>query len=825
MKSKLFFLYFILFISSNFVFAQSNEDCMDCHSDNEMTYERHGKEVSLYVSERVFNNSAHKNVKCIDCHSGFNIDDIPHKEGNDIYKVNCAKCHSRIGNQQKSDIHHRLKLVNKNKKFPDCLSCHSYHGVKPIKTISDKNKYFCSKCHTDSKNATGFHDKVYVDNDQCADCHDEVEEFSEKLSKSVHSNLACADCHTYAAANLDSHDSDPDLAIKATCETCHKTIYEEHKKSIHGIKLAEGVKEAAHCYNCHGSHEILKVTNPNSKVYPKNLAQTCGSCHDDPAFEEKFNMSIVRPGKMYSQSVHGKHVSKGDMKAANCSTCHGVHDIKNRVQEGSKISPINLPNTCEQCHEKEVKAYKKSIHWLLVRRGIKDAPVCNDCHNEHNIVEITNKGRENNRLKMQQETCIACHENSRVAEKYGKVEHQVEQYLNSYHGLAATRGDKDAALCIDCHNVHDILPSKDPNSSVNQANVTKTCQRCHKDATEVFAQSYTHKTESESARSVQKVVSNIYFWLIIAVIGGMFIHNLLIFLFETRRKRRKEKNAIRMPRFTKNEVIQHILLAVSFIVLAITGFALKYPNSFWAEGLLSLGLTEPIRQNTHRVSAVVMIVLSLYHVFYLAFTARGRDIFKEMLPKFKDISDITENISYYLRLSKKSPEFETYDYTEKAEYWALIWGTFVMALSGLILWFPTMVGDWAPVWLIKVSEIVHFMEAILASLAILIWHWFFVIYRPSEYPMNFTWTDGKMTLEHYRHHHERHFKRIVLEWYEYNLDQHPRIKLTNYTKLFKNVLEKNGYDLESIIQGELNKDLELRQWYEEETEKINQSLA
>ena len=149
----------------------------------------------------------------------------------------------------------------------------------------------------------------------------------------------------------------------------------------------------------------------------------------------------------------------------------------------------------------------------------------------------------------------------------------------------------------------------------------------------------------------------------------------------------------------------------------------------------------------------------------------------------------------------------------------------MIAITGLILWFPTMVGDWAPLWLIKVSEIVHFMEAILASLAIIVWHWFFVIYRPSEYPMNFTWTDGQMTLEHYRHHHERHFKRIILEWYEFNSDKHPRKKLTNYTNLFKNTLEKNGYNLENIIQGELNKDLELRQWYEEETEKIENSYS
>ncbi|MBK7105666.1 MAG: cytochrome b/b6 domain-containing protein [Ignavibacteriae bacterium] len=819
--------YIILFIFyfSQLLFSQTNSDCIDCHSDKDLTGFRNNKEVSLFVDEKNFNISAHKNVSCIECHKGFDAYDIPHKEGKNIYKVDCANCHSKISDQTKNDIHHRLTIESKDKKIPTCLTCHSYHNAKPINTISDKTKYFCSDCHTDGKSAESFHNKVFVSNVACAECHQDIEKQTLALEKSVHKNISCADCHTFAVANLQDHEADLDMAKSASCETCHKNIAEEHSQSIHGIKLAEGISEAANCSSCHGAHDIQKVDDEKSKVHPKNLAITCGKCHDDPKFEEKFKMSVVRPGRMYSLSVHGKHVKAGEKDAANCSTCHGVHDIKNRVQEGSKISTLNLPNTCENCHEKEVKEYKNSVHWFRVQRGIKDAPVCNDCHNEHNIEEISSEGREANRLLMQQETCIGCHEGSRVAKKYGKEGNQVEEYLNSYHGLAAIRGDKDAALCIDCHNVHSILPSSNPQASTNPDNVTKTCQKCHTDATEIFSKSYSHKTESESARSIESFVSNIYFWLIIAVIGGMFVHNLLIFLYETRKKRRKEKNAIRMPRFTRNEVVQHILLATSFIVLAITGFALKYPNSFWAEGLHTLGMSETVRQYTHRVSAVLMIVLSLYHVFYLTFTARGRDVFKELLPTFKDITDLRDNITYYLRLSKKHPEFNQYDYAEKAEYWALIWGTFVMAITGLLLWFPTMVGDWAPVWLIKVSEIIHFMEAILASLAIIVWHWFFVIYRPSEYPMSFAWTDGKMTLEHYRHHHENHFKRIVLEWFEFNYEKHPRKKLTNYTKLFKETLEKNDYDLENIIQGELNKDLELRLWYEEETEKIMKQLA
>lgn len=821
---KLIYLFFLI-ITNSLLLSQSNSDCLDCHSDNELTYERNGKEVALYVSGRKFSASAHSNLKCVSCHKGFDAEDIPHKNGSNIYKVDCANCHDNIAQQSKTDIHQRLNDKGEMT-TPECLTCHSYHYVQPIKLVQDKTKYFCSDCHDGSKNADGFHKKVFVTDESCAECHDDTEEQKNDLTKSVHSNLACSDCHIYESQNLEDHEQVTVTETENGCATCHAEIVEKHQtQSIHHIMYLEGAMDAASCADCHGKHDILPTHNPDSKVYPKNLPTTCGNCHDDPAFEEKYEMSVVFPGQMYSQSVHGKHVMAGDTNAANCSTCHGVHEIKSRVQPDSPISPINLPNTCSMCHEKEVKEYKNSVHWMRVSRGIKDAPVCNDCHNEHSVEEISAEGRESNRLKMQQETCIGCHENSRVAKKYGKKGGQVEQYLESYHGLAALRGDKDAAMCVDCHSVHSILPSKNLKSSTNENNVTKTCQKCHTNATEIFSKSYSHETESESAKSVESLVSNIYFWLIIVVIGGMFAHNLIIFLYETRRKRRKEKNAIRMPRFTRNEVIQHILLAVSFIILAITGFALKYPSSFWAEGLRSFGMSEPVRQWVHRASAVIMIILSLYHVIYLVFTPRGRDVLKELLPTFKDITDIRENLMYYLRISKTLPQFEQYDYAEKAEYWALIWGTFVMALTGLILWFPTMVGDWAPVWFIKVSETVHFMEAILASLAILVWHWFFVIFRPSEYPMSFTWTDGQMTLEHYRHHHERHFRRIILEWFEFNNEKHPRKKLTNYTKLFKETLEKSGFSIDRVIEGELSKDIELRLWYEEETEKIEKNLV
>jgi cytochrome b subunit of formate dehydrogenase len=210
-----------------------------------------------------------------------------------------------------------------------------------------------------------------------------------------------------------------------------------------------------------------------------------------------------------------------------------------------------------------------------------------------------------------------------------------------------------------------------------------------------------------------------------------------------------------------------------------------------------------------------MTVLSLYHAVYLLFTVRGREVLFNMLPKLEDLKQLSESLMYYLHLSKSKPEYDKYDYTEKAEYWALIWGTIVMAVTGLILWFPTLVGDWAPSWLIKVSETIHFYEAILASLAILVWHWFFVIFHPREYPMSFTWVDGKMSLEAYRHHHDKHFKRVLKEWVEYKSGNLEEKNLSNSTILFTEALEKNNLEPMNIIKEELSKDEKLRSWFEE----------
>lgn len=129
-----------------------------------------------------------------------------------------------------------------------------------------------------------------------------------------------------------------------------------------------------------------------------------------------------------------------------------------------------------------------------------------------------------------------------------------------------------------------------------------------------------------------------------------------------------------MPRFQSFEVYQHLLLILSFGTLVVTGFALKFPDAYWVRLLYSLGMDEVVRSTLHRIAAVVMLTISLIQVAYFIFSAKGREEFVAMLPTPKDLLDLLQNIKFHLGLSKEKPKFDHFDYGEKAEYLALIWG-------------------------------------------------------------------------------------------------------------------------------------------------------
>jgi cytochrome b subunit of formate dehydrogenase len=130
-----------------------------------------------------------------------------------------------------------------------------------------------------------------------------------------------------------------------------------------------------------------------------------------------------------------------------------------------------------------------------------------------------------------------------------------------------------------------------------------------------------------------------------------------------------------MTRMSANQRWQHLMLLTSFIILVITGFALKFPNTWFAH---TFGMGEALRGIIHRIAGVVLIGAGIYHLFYLAAAREGRRLIRDLAPRPHDAFDVWKTMRYYLGLGGEKPKFGRFSYGEKAEYWALVWGTAVM---------------------------------------------------------------------------------------------------------------------------------------------------
>jgi cytochrome b subunit of formate dehydrogenase len=577
----------------------------------------------------------------------------------------------------------------------------------------------------------------------------------ENFKNSIHGQMfQCADCHK--DVSLGSHPGNP--VAKVECAQCHDGESKAYANGLHAKAIASGNTQAARCVDCHGNiHEVLPSSDPKSKVNHANIAATCGACHGQKFVMQSAGLPTA-PVTKYQESVHGKAVAGGSQKAAVCSDCHGAHEIRNAGDPQSPIFKNNVATTCAKCHGDEKAEFVTSIHGQALAKGNLHSAACTDCHGIHGIRKPTDPASSVNAQNLATETCAQCHQNNKLSSEFGMAGDRAKTYFANYHGMAKSMGSKTVATCASCHGFHGILPADNPKSRVNPANLAKTCGECHPGASASFVSAKIHSDPKLQAADIgTKVVAFVrmtYIGLIFGTIGFMLLHNLIVLRKKLvdRRDGHVHHAALGprvVVRMTKLQRIQHALLFTTFFTLVLTGFALKYPDSW----LASLFVNEAVRSIVHRIAGALMIVTSFYHVWYLARTDEGRRMFLDMLPELKDARDIVQVFLYYLGLSSEKPQFKRFNYAEKMEYWALVWGTIVMAVTGLMAWLKVPVGNLLPRWTIDVGLTVHFYEAILATLAILVWHFYMIIFDPDVYPMNWAWYDGKMTLEQYREEH------------------------------------------------------------------------
>jgi cytochrome b subunit of formate dehydrogenase len=616
------------------------------------------------------------------------------------------------------------------------LSLSAYAGSKkepPKPSVDD-----CLACHSD---ATLTHDV----GGKPISLHVDPLAFKDSMHGSM---FTCVDCHTDVKTS--PHETIPK---KISCATCHADEQAAYA----------GNSKAASCVDCHGGpHELLPASDHKSRVNHANIPSTCGACHSQKFVMQDGGQSAQMVAS-YAESVHGHAVAAGSEKAAVCTDCHGAHEILDAKDSKSPIFKFNVPLTCGKCHDTISKEFQQSIHGTAVAQGNWQAPVCTDCHGIHSIKAHTDPNSPVSAQNIAQATCARCHEGVRLSQEFGIEGRRTSTYLASYHGLASRMGSQVVANCASCHGTHSIFPSTDPRSTINSANLARTCGQCHPGVTEKFTTAKVHVDAPLSADIGSRAVRWIrrfYLSMIVVVIGGMLLHNLIIWRSKIVARRKLQQNFVtRMPlRFRW----QHAALLTSFFTLVLTGFALKFPGS-WYDALL--GMNEHLRHLLHRIAAVVLIAVSVYHIADIAFTCEGRKLVRDLFPTLDDASGAWQNVAYYLGLSSSKPEFPRFSYAEKAEYWALVWGMVVMAVTGIMLWAKVFFGNHVPRWWLDVATAVHFYEAILATLAIIVWHFYQVFFDPDVYPMNWAWWDGKMTLHHYRE--------------EHGLDEHPQIEPAN----------------------------------------------
>lgn len=687
---KCSFIFFVITLFAPSYNAQTNEDCLSCHSDETLTMDRKGKQVKLFVDDKILGGSVHKKLQCVSCHVGFDPSNVPHKEN--IQPINCQNCHKNA--PVKHLFHPQMLKGGNSTDATNCKGCHGTHDAKQIK-----------------------------------------------------------------------------VASKGTpvCATCHKNQFDQFSQSTHSAAAQRGVKEAPSCLTCH-NQQITTKGFANDTVKAK-LAQEklCLTCHlDNPTVRDKFS---YKKGfiQSYDQSVHGKALRDGKGYAAGCVDCHGVHKIMGTDEKEASIARKNIPSTCGKCHVEIARQYAESVHGMSVAKGGTDAPVCTDCHGEHNILKHNDPNADVSFKNVAEKICSKCHSSVTLTEKYGMAANKFQTFQDSYHGLALKGGSTSVANCGSCHGVHNIKSPSDSTSSVNKKNLVKTCGKCHPGANANFTVGSVHVSVTKKDEPILYFIVTLYLILIGLTIGAMFLHNFIDFLKKAKLKKMRQRGLLPHEhhgrslylRMTLGERIQHVSLMLSFFALVFTGFMLRFPDAWWVRHIRDFSPNAfEYRSIVHRIAAVIMVSASLFHLFYVTFTARGRQLIFDLLPRLKDAKDAIGIMKYNLGFSPEKPKLDRFSYVEKAEYWALIWGTIVMTATGCMMWFDnTFIGLYTKVgW--DIARTIHYYEAWLAFLSILIWHLYFVIFNPDIYPMNLAWIKGTISEEEMADEHPLELERI-----------------------------------------------------------------
>ncbi len=862
--------------------VQAEESCLDCHKEKDPVTLADGTEKVIYTDENILAASPHADVKCGDCHRGaaresdepspLDIDigkpthpaklgDVScaachrdqkfehHKSAhgaaerrNDPVAPTCKSCHGAHDVNRASDpasLSHRVNAprlcggchkphgkVRAGKPLTDkqaadnipmrihgpalfergllaaatCTDCHSAHmplsAAESASSVSPKNiRETCEKCHT--KAVTAHKDFLDISkwksgalpacgachpphtapmtipteidkkNDSCLICHNPtgVARLKEKGAQaplidpdvyktSVHAAAPCVGCHPA----IDKSHTRPDVdAPVATCDRCHDAFGKAWKGGAHAAAQAKGVANAPGCPDCHGTHGILHNEEPAAKTFRTNIPKLCADCHG-PHAKDNVGGDPKQTYIDYAASEHGHAVmAQGSMVAAVCVDCHDSHGILPKDDPASRVYRTNITATCGQCHRRSYLDYTEGAHNIAQEQEGKRRPACDDCHAPHKMIGVDKPDF----VDAVTEQCAACHE--KLSTTYGET----------MHGKAHLLGYDKVATCDDCHGAHTILPATDPRSTIHPDNILATCKKCHPKAPEGFVGYITHADYTDPESDPQ--LHYVYLFMTSLLFGVFSFFGLHTALWIPRSMVTviqygfpKPKGSGRyIRRFDMASRLTHLMVVISFLLLAATGLSLKFAADPWAISLATVFGGVPGAGLVHRIAAVVTFGYFFFHLGKLAGRKKekgeswrrfltGPD---SLLFNAHDIRDLFATLKWFLWLGPR-PQYGRWTYWEKFDYFAVFWGVPVIGLSGLVLWFAEEATRFLPGWSINVAMIIHSDEALLAIGFIFLIHFFHTHLRPDAFPMDVSIFTGVTPEERYRHERSIEMKRM-----------------------------------------------------------------
>lgn len=383
----------------------------------------------------------------------------------------CLGCHADeqhkiLGNGEKLSL--KIDAAEVEKSVHGIIGCTACHGFTaddhPQKTFKSRKEYSainarrCTQCHSAIKNK--IHDK---------------------LTSQESAKMLCTDCHGAHAVKRVRELSKGNQY----CLTCHSKEINIH--FLNGSKETVTVQESVlngsvhknlSCVDCHV--RVYSELHPirdfkDKRNFSQAMAENCRRCHFD-----KYSKTL--------EGIHYKALTQGNLKTPICTDCHGTHAIAS-----ARTDKLANAKKCQQCHSGIYAIYAQSVHGAaLIKENIEDVPVCSDCHKAHD-----NAGPHTVDFRISvPQTCASCHAKKEIMDKYGLSTKVVDTYLADFHGVTMKfykqygQTEKQIAVCIDCHGVHDIMKVKSENAAVIKQNLTKRCQKCHPGATTNFPDSW-----------------------------------------------------------------------------------------------------------------------------------------------------------------------------------------------------------------------------------------------------------------------------------------------------------------------------------------------